>query len=162
MIIIDTNDLRLKIKNTEDNIKYFETQKLNLTKEYSRAMKPAGVHGGTSYEDYDTIHGSRKEYRLDNYFNKMKFFDSEIKRNEKLLSIYRKTLTNSAKEAEIDEFLKLLGSNKEKVDYLVNGCEFTQKKAAIKLNISEQRVYQICRTLREEKLVRDFNEKGSK
>ena len=70
-------------------------------------------------------------------------------RLEESLKVDELLLYNKQQEKMLDEKLKVLNTNKEKALFLVKVYGFTQKAAAEKLDITEQRVYQICREDRE-------------
>lgn len=114
----------------------YELRKLDEM--YIKAFSPNGYKKGTSYEDYDVIHGSRKEYSIE---------DFEIQRNKliKAIEYDDKVLFNLLNDLNIDEYLKLLSNNKEKIDYLRNVQGYTIKEIEVKLGLSKRHIQRVLK-----------------
>lgn len=107
-----------------------------LERQMHRAFKPKGYKSGTSYEDYDTIHGGNKE--LD--FVKI---SQEHMRLVALRDTYICLLNNSDIEVNEDEVLRNLKGNYEKIRFLRIAQGHTQQYVADKLEISSKTVQRI-------------------
>lgn len=127
-----------KIKQIEDRIIETKKQLKELDELYIKAFSPKGYKSGTSYNDYDTIHGGNKEYHLDQYY-------LEKNKLETLLMIDQNILSNLKRDINVDETLKLLSDNTLKVKFLRIVAGYTQKETAEKLDISESSVYRMSK-----------------
>ena len=113
----------------------YELKKLDEM--YIKAFAPEGYKKGTSYKDYDTIHGSRKEYSIE---------DFERKRNKliKAIEYDDNALFNALNEIDVDKYLQCLSTTKLKVGYLKNVVGMSKTEISDKLKLSYrhiQRVY---------------------
>lgn len=133
---MDTNLLE-EIKLRLDTNRY-ELKKLD--EEYIKVFAPEGYKGSTSYNDYDTIHGSRKEFNIMDFYNKRK-------RLEKIIELDEAILFRETNDIDINKYLKLLINNREKIDYLRNIKGFTIKEISEKLNLSERHVQRVCKKI---------------
>lgn len=118
----------------------YELKKLDEM--YIKAFAPEGYKKGTSYEDYDTIHGSRKEYRIE---------DFERRRNKLICSIDydEKVLFKLVNEINIDTYLDLLEDTKDKIEYLRNVQGYSINKISEKLDISRRHVNRVLKSRKE-------------
>lgn len=116
----------------------YELKKLDEI--YIKVFAPKGYKKGTSYKDYDTIHGSRKEFNIIDFYNKRE-------RLEKIIKLDEEVLFREMNEIDIDKYLKLLINNREKIDYLRNIKGFTIKEISEKLNLSERHIQRVCKKL---------------
>lgn len=107
-----------------------------LDRKYIRALSPKELSSGMSYEDYDTIHGSRKEYRVEDYYK-------EKKRLVKWIELDKQLLTSKAMEINDDEYLNLLENNMQKVEYLRIVKGYTQAEVSRLIGISERQIQRI-------------------
>lgn len=122
-------EIRQRINRNESLIK-------ELDKKYIRALAPNGFAGGTSYEDYDTIHGTRKEYRVEDYY-------TEKERLEKWIELDKQLLVSKAMEVNDKEYLELLENNMQKVEYLRIVKGYTQSETAQLIGVSERQIQRI-------------------
>ncbi|WP_436514082.1 hypothetical protein [Clostridium thermobutyricum] len=131
-------------KNLLEEIKLrLDTNRYELRKldeKYIKVFAPEGYKKGTSYKDFDTIHGSRKEFNIIDFYNKRERLEKIIKLDEAIL--FRET-----NDIDIDKYLKLLINNREKIDYLRNIKGFTIKEISEKLNLSERHVQRVCKKI---------------
>ena len=146
---METRELKESIKHTKNAIKLLETEKDSLIESFKYHCKPSGYKSATSYIDADLIYTGYIECSLEILGKKIDEINAEIMRLEESLKVDELLLYNKQQEKMLDEKLKVLNTNKEKALFLVKVCGFTQKAAAEKLDITEQRVYQICREDRE-------------
>lgn len=123
------DEIRQRIERNENLIK-------ELNKRYIVALSPQGLPNGTSYEDYDTIHGSRKEYRVEDYYN-------EKVRLEKWIELDKQLLISKSIKISDKEYLDLLENNMQKVEYLRIVKGYTQAETAQLIGISERQVQRI-------------------
>lgn len=110
-----------------------------LDRLYFKAFSPAGYKTGTSYNDYDTIRGSRKELRILEYYEERKRLLALIELDEGLLKKVNIIDVNE------DEYIKELDKREDKIRFLREVKKYTQKDVAKKLGISEQTVRRIER-----------------
>lgn len=120
-----------KITEIENRIRKNEEAKLLIREEYLKANCPQGYKSGTSYLDADTIHGSRKEFSINNMVESLKLL-------EHLIYIDTVILENYKKENRIAEKLKELETTKDKVYYLRQVEGYTQEKTAEILGITDR------------------------
>lgn len=106
-----------------------EEQLAELDRTYRDAYKPKEYSNGTSYADYDCIHGSKKEYLVEEYFKERKRLEAEI-------NVHSVILNRLIRESDEEEYLNLLNNPKEQVYYLRKVKGYTQQEVADKLNIS--------------------------
>ena len=108
--------------------------KLNRT--YLRAMAPDGYPSGTSYNDYDTIHGSKKEYRVEDYWKKRRILEEAIEVDKLILEQLKTNMID-------EEYLLKLSTTKDKVRYLRKVKGYTQEVTAYKLGMSVRQIQRI-------------------
>ena len=119
-------------KRIEDNKKALE----DLTSMYINAFAPDTYKSGTSYNDYDTIHGGRKELRLEDYAKEKERLETMIKLDENIVNRYEK-------ENWEEEYLSELVEVKDKIMYLRKVCGYSQNQTAKKLNLARRQVQRL-------------------
>jgi DNA-directed RNA polymerase specialized sigma subunit len=120
-------------------IQEFRDRVQRKIREIEKVLKrqgPEGYKSGTSYNDYDTIHGSRKDVD-------MVALGNELIRLKALRDTYDSILLKDEIVVDEDLILKELNTNVEKVRFLRVAQGHTQKEVAEKLGISEQTVRRI-------------------
>lgn len=142
---MNVKELENSIKHTKNIIKLLDKEKKELIESFEIYCKPSGYKTATSYIDADLIYAGSRENSLELLGKKIDRINSEIIRLEETLKFDEMLLYNKQQEEMLDKKLKVLKTNKEKALFLVKVCGFTQKAAAEKLEITEHRVYQICR-----------------
>lgn len=119
-----------------DRIDLNESKLRKLDREFHKASCPSGGGTGTSYNDYDAIHGSKKELYIPEWY--------EAKR-KLIVQIYldQQILESIIDDVEDEEYLNLLKTNEQKVAYcrIVQG--YTQSKTAELIGLSERQVRRI-------------------
>lgn len=125
-----------KIKKVKKRINENELALGRLTDTYLKAFAPAGYRGGSSYNDYDTIHGGSKELRLED-------FAKEKERLETMILLDKNILERLEKENEEEEYLKELVNVKDKILYLRKVCGYSQMQTSKILNISKKQIQRL-------------------
>lgn len=125
-----------KIKKVKKRIKENELALGGLTDTYLKAFAPAGYRGGSSYNDYDIIHGGSKELRLED-------FAKEKERLETMILLDKNILERLEKENEEEEYLKELVNVKDKILYLRKVCGYSQMQTSKILNISKKQIQRL-------------------
>lgn len=126
-----------KIKDVEERRENNKVALNRLKRMILKACSPGELISGTSYEDYDTIHGSRKEINLFKY--------AEDKRMlETLIEIDNNILEDLKKNKDIAKSIKDIKSNYDRVVYLKK-IGYRNVEIAKELELSEVHV---CRLLK--------------
>ena len=129
------------IEELEQKILHKQELLNRLNKQYLKAMAPDSYPKGTSYNDYDTIHGSKKEYRVEDYWKERSILEEAIE-------IDMLILANIKNKKEEDEYLLKLDTTKDKVRYLRKVKGYTQERTAEILNMSERQIRRIDKELK--------------
>lgn len=116
-----------------------ESNKMRLKKldlNFRRACCPVGPPSGTAYNDYDTRHGSRKEFRLEDYYEARKRLITFIALDEQILDSMYSYIDDK-------QYIDLLENNIQRVTYcrIIRG--YTQERTAELIGISERQVRRI-------------------
>lgn len=109
----------------------------DLDRKYLKAFAPEGYKCSTSFEDFDSIHGSRKDPRIEEYLEEKKKILTLIELDQGLLD------RTDMVDVDEEEYLKVLDTREKKVRFLRNVKGYTQQEVAEKLGISEQTVRRI-------------------
>lgn len=127
-------------KEIQDRIEQNKKALADLDKKYLKAFAPEGYKSGTSYNDYDTIHGSRKSPRITEYFEERKKILTLIELDEGLLTkvVY----------VDEEEYLKVLDTNVKKVKFLRDVKGYTQQEVSDKLKLGLRTVQRIEKEIR--------------
>ncbi|WP_242878714.1 sigma factor-like helix-turn-helix DNA-binding protein [Clostridium beijerinckii] len=128
MIDIVAEEIRKRIDN---NLKVLK----ELDEKYLKAYKPKEWPEGTSYNDYDSIHGGKKEPRIEDYYKERQKILALIELDEQLI-------VSIGLQAD-DGYVNLLENNQQKVKYYRFIKGYTQTKTAELLNLSERHVQRI-------------------
>ena len=126
-----------KIQDVEERIKHNKEALERLNKMIIKACSPKGLSSGTSYEDYDTIRGSRKEIDLFKFAEDKKILEIFIEIDECILEELKMN-------KYITESIKDIKSNYDRVVYLKK-IGYSTKEIADKLNISDRHVRRIVK-----------------
>ena len=100
-----------------------------------------GYPSGTSYEDYDCIHGSKR--KIDIYK-----LAEEIERLEVLIDIDKHILKELERNRDIDEKLKQIENIDDKIAFLKR-LGFTNEEIAESIYLSVRQVYRRLRNMKE-------------
>ena len=126
-----------KIQDVEERIKHNKEALERLNKMIIKACSPKGLSSGTSYEDYDTIRGSRKEIDLFKFAEDKKILEIFIEIDECILEELKMN-------KYITESIKDIKSNYDREVYLKK-IGYSTKEIADKLNISDRHVRRIVK-----------------
>lgn len=129
MINTAIEEIRQRIDN---NIKAL----CDLDEKYLKAYCPQDCPTGTSYTDYDAIHGSKSEYRVEQYYKEKQKILALIELDEHLI-------ISIGRQVESKEYVNSLENNQQKVKYYRFIKGYTQSKTAEILEISERQVRRI-------------------
>ena len=102
-----------KIKEVQNRIKRNERVLETLNDNIVKAYSPKGIKGNTSYNDYDTIRGSKKEVSIFSYAE-------DKKRLEAFILIDKAILENLIENKDLEERLYLLKNNGDRALFLKN------------------------------------------
>lgn len=128
------NELQERIKNNEQTLK-------RLNENIIKACGPKELSGGTSYNDYDTIRGSKKEVDLFLYV-------ADKERLETFIMIDKTILENLIKNKDLEERLYLLKNNGDRALFLKD-IGYKNVEIAEVLQLTE---VHICRLLKRDKI----------
>lgn len=119
-----------------DRIDLNESKLRKLDLEFHKACYPAGIKDSTSYNDYDTIHGSKKELHVPEWYEAKRKLIVQIDLDQQILE-------SIIDGVEDEEYLNLLETIEQKVAYcrIVQG--YTQAKTAELIGLSERHVRRI-------------------
>jgi DNA-binding transcriptional ArsR family regulator len=130
-----------RIEELRSHIKEKEKELREIKEAAIRYSAPKGYPSGTSYEDYDCIHGSKK--RID--IHKLA---EEIEKLETLIEVDKKILEGLIKEKNIEEKIHDLETIDERVMYL-RRIGYTVEEIAETVFLSPRQVYRHLRRVRE-------------
>lgn len=130
-------------KEIQDRIEQNKKALVDLDKKYLKAFAPEGYKSGTSYNDYDTIHGSRKSPRITEYFEERKKILTLIELDEGLLDKVDMI------DVDEDEYLKVLDTNVKKVKFLRDVKGYTQQEVSDKLKLGLRTIQRIEKEIRD-------------
>ena len=134
--------LNQRIEDLRSHIKEKEKELREIKETAIRYSAPMGYPSGTSYEDYDCIHGSKK--RVDIYK-----LAENIEKLETLIEVDKKILEGLIKEKNIEEKIRDLETIDERVMYL-RRIGYTVEEIAETIFLSVRQTYRILRRVREE------------
>lgn len=126
-----------KIQDVEERIENNKEALKRLNRMVLKACSPNGISSRTSYEDYDTIHGSRKEISLFKYAEDKRVLEAFIEIDNNILEELKKN-------KDIAKNIKDIKSNYDRVVYLKK-IGYSTKQIADELNISDRHVRRIVR-----------------
>lgn len=107
-----------------------------LDEKYIKAYCPQSCPTGTSYNDYDSIHGGKKEPRVEDYYK-------ERQRLLALIELDEQLIISIGIQVDEKEYLNLFKDNIQRVKYLRWVRGYKQAKVAEIIGISERHVQRI-------------------
>lgn len=116
----------------ESNIKAL----CDLDEKYLKAYCPQECPTGTSYNDYDSIHGSKSEYRVEQYYQEKQKILALIELDEQLRISIKRQVDN-------EDYVKSLENNQQKIKYYRFVKGYTQSRTSEILGISERQIRRI-------------------
>ena len=133
--------LNIRIQELKEHIKEKEKELQKIKEDAIRYSAPMGYPSGTSYEDYDCIHGSKK--RID-----VCKLAEEIERLEVLIDIDKHILKELEKNRDINEKLQQIENIDDKIVFLKK-LGFTNEEVAEECYISVRQLYRRLRNMKE-------------
>ena len=133
--------LNQRIEELRSHIKEKEKELREIKEAAIRYSAPMGYPSGTSYEDYDCIHGSKK--RVD-----VCKLAAEIERLEVLIDIDKHILKELERNRNIDEKLKQIENIDDKIAFLKR-LGFINEEIAESIYLSVRQVYRRLRNMKE-------------
>lgn len=128
-------------KEIQDRIEQNKKALADLDRKYLKAFAPEGYKSGTSYNDYDTIHGSRKELRVEDYIREREKIRALIELDEQILS-------TEIAIAEDEKYLSKLKNKEDKIKYLRKVRGYTQERTAEILNVDVRTIQRIEKNMK--------------
>ena len=130
-----------RIQDLKNCIREKEKELQKIKENAIRYSAPMGYPSGTSYEDYDCIHGSKK--RVD-----IEILMRDIERLETLLEIDKHILRELEKGKDLDEKLQQIESTDDKIAFL-RKLGLTVEEIASTIWMSERQIYRHLRRMKE-------------
>ena len=133
--------LNIRIQELKEHIKEKEKELREIKEKAIRYSAPMGYPSGTSYEDYDCIHGSKRKIDIHK-------LAEDIQRLETLIEIDKHILKQLEKEKDIEKKVNEIESMEQKLVYL-RKLGLTVEEASEVLYISTRQAYRYLRRIRE-------------
>lgn len=130
----------IDVKELEERIERNKLALRRLESKYLIAYCPKEP-AGTSYSDVDSIHGSKKEYRIEEYFK-------EKQRLQAIIDLDEELVITSGIRIDDEGYLELLENNLQRVKYLRTVKGYTQEKTANILKLGLRTVQRIEKELK--------------
>jgi hypothetical protein len=130
-----------RIEELRSHIKEKEKELKEIKEAAIKYSAPKGYPSGTSYEDYDCIHGSKK--RIDIYK-----LAEDIERLETLIEIDKSILKELEKNKDIEEKLNEIEDIDDKIAFLKR-LGYTNEEIAESIYLSVRQVYRRLRNMKE-------------
>lgn len=131
--------IKNRIQFNKDKIKFIDDR-------YIKAFAPSGYKEGTSWEDFNCIHGSRKEMSIDKYLEEKGKILFEIELDQNLLDRF-----NDGKA--IKNYMELIPSKSECVGFLRMVFELKLSEIAELMNYSYRHIQKLWKKYRESHLI---------
>ena len=133
--------LNIRIQELKEHIKEKEKELQKIKDDAIRYSAPMGYPSGTSYEDYDCIHGSKRKIDIHK-------LAEDIERLETLIEIDRHILRELEKNQDLDEKLQQIESTDDKIAFL-RKLGLTVEEIASTIWMSERQIYRHLRKMKE-------------
>jgi hypothetical protein len=133
--------LNIRIQELKEDIKEKEKELQKIKEDAIRYSAPMGYPSGTSYEDYDCIHGSKK--RID-----VEVLMRDIERLETLIDIDKHILKQLVEEKDIERKINEIESVDDKIAFL-RKLGLTVEEIAGTIWMSERQIYRHLRKMKE-------------
>ena len=130
-----------RIEELTSHIKEKEKELREIKEKAIRYSAPMGYPSGTSYEDYDCIHGSKRKIDIHK-------LAEDIQRLETLIELDKHILRELEKAKDIEKKINEIESMEEKLVYL-RKLGLTVEEASEVLYISTRQAYRYLRRVRE-------------
>ena len=133
--------LNIRIQELKEHIKEKEKELREIKEKAIRYSAPMGYPSGTSYEDYDCIHGSKRKIDIHK-------LAEDIQRLETLIELDKHILRELEKAKDIEKKVNEIESTEQKLVYL-RKLGLTVEEASEVLYISTRQAYRYLRRVRE-------------
>ena len=133
--------LNIRIQELKEHIKEKENELREIKEKAIRYSAPMGYPGGTSYEDYDCIHGSKR--KIDIYK-----LAEDIQRLETLIELDKHILRELEKEKDIEKKVNEIENTDDKIAFL-RKLGLTVEEIASTIWMSERQIYRHLRKMKE-------------
>ena len=130
-----------RIEELRSHIKEKEKELREIKETAIRYSAPMGYPSGTSYEDYDCIHGSKRKIDIHK-------LAEDIQRLETLLEIDRHILRELEKEKDIEKKVNEIENTGDKIAFL-RKLGLTVEEIASTIWMSERQIYRHLRKMKE-------------
>ena len=133
--------LNQRIEELRSHIKEKEKELREIKETAIRYSAPMGYPSGTSYEDYDCIHGSKKRVDIETLMR-------DIERLETLVELDKHILRELEKAKDIEKKLNEIESIDDKIAFL-RKLGLTVEEIASTIWMSERQIYRHLRRMKE-------------
>ena len=133
--------INIRIQELKDCIREKEKELQKIKEDAIRYSAPMGYPSGTSYEDYDCIHGTKRKtdiYKL----------AEDIEKLEILIEIDKHILKQLEKEKDIEKKVNEIESVDDKIVFL-RKLGLTVEEIASTIWMSERQIYRHLRRMKE-------------
>ena len=133
--------LNIRIQELKEHIKEKENELREIKEKAIRYSAPMGYPSGTSYEDYDCIHGTKR--KIDIYK-----LAEDIQRLETLIELDKHILRELEKAKDIEKKVNEIESVDDKIAFL-RKLGLTVEEIASTIWMSERQIYRHLRKMKE-------------
>ena len=133
--------INIRIQELKDCIREKEKELQKIKEDAIRYSAPMGYPSGTSYEDYDCIHGSKR--KIDIYK-----LAEDIQRLETLIELDKHILRELEKAKDIEKKVNEIESIDDKIAFL-RKLGLTVEEVASTIWMSERQIYRHLRRMKE-------------
>ena len=133
--------LNIRIQELKEHIKEKEKELREIKEKAIRYSAPMGYPSGTSYEDYDCIHGSKKRVDIETLMR-------DIERLETLVELDKHILRELEKAKDIEKKVNEIESIDDKIAFL-RKLGLTVEEIASTIWMSERQIYRHLRRMKE-------------
>ena len=130
-----------RIQDLKNCIREKEKELQKIKEDAIRYSAPMGYPSGTSYEDYDCIHGSKKRVDIETLMR-------DIERLETLVELDKHILRELEKEKDIEKKVNEIESIDDKIAFL-RKLGLTVEEIASTIWMSERQIYRHLRRMKE-------------
>ena len=133
--------LNIRIQELKEHIKEKENELREIKEKAIRYSAPMGYPSGTSYEDYDCIHGTKR--KIDIYK-----LAEDIQRLETLIELDKHILRELEKAKDLEKKVNEIESIDDKIAFL-RKLGLTVEEIASTIWMSERQIYRHLRKMKE-------------
>ena len=130
-----------RIQDLKNCIREKEKELQKIKEDAIRYSAPMGYPSGTSYEDYDCIHGSKRKIDIHK-------LAEDIERLETLIEIDKHILRELEKEKDIEKKMNEIENTDDKIAFL-RKLGLTVEEIASTIWMSERQIYRHLRKMKE-------------